>query len=103
MFWNIAQAKQHFSSVVKEAATEPQLIRNRNQTVAAVISAADYQVFEAWRNNQRSSRTLADTFAELRDLLREEGLNDGLEIPPRSDRCNPFATTLQEDDHELSG
>jgi len=37
MNWNIAQAKQHFPEVVKQAGTEPQIIYNRNTPVAAVI------------------------------------------------------------------
>jgi prevent-host-death family protein len=68
MSWNIAQAKQHFSEVVKQAAEEPQLICNRNQPIAALISAEEYAVFLDWRKTQAVGRTLADDFADLRKL-----------------------------------
>ncbi len=104
MLWNIAQAKQRFSEVVKQAACEPQLICNRSQTVAAVIGVAEYQTFDAWRRSQSASRTLADQFAELRGLLQEEGFADGLSLSPRADRVNAFAIILEEGHGEpLSG
>lgn len=102
MNWNIAQAKQRFSEVVKQAATEPQLILNRNQTVAAVVSAEDFAAFEAWRKLQSIPRTLAEEFSELRQLMQEEGFDDGLELPPREDRPNAFAEMIEEQCGELS-
>lgn len=42
MNWNIAQAKQHFSEVVKQAAEELQLIYNRRQAVTAVVGAEEF-------------------------------------------------------------
>lgn len=67
MNWNIAQAKQHFSEVVKQAAEEPQLIYNRNQAVAAVVGAAEFAAFEAWRK-AHAEPLLGEVFAELRAL-----------------------------------
>ena len=90
MPWNIAQAKQHFSEMVKKAAEEPQLIYNRNQPVAAVIDAAEFARFEEWKKAQKKPRTLTEDLAELRQLLREEGFEEGLKIPPRADRPNAF-------------
>ena len=90
MPWNIAQAKQHFSEMVKQAAAEPQLIYNRNQPVAAVIGAADYAAFEEWRKIRSKSRTLAEEFAEFRQLLQEEGYEE-LPQPARTTRTNTFA------------
>ena len=102
MNWNIAQAKQHFSEVVKQATTEPQLIYNRNQAVAAVVGAAEFAAFEEWRKAQARPRTLADEFAELRKLMQAEGFENGLELPPRSDRPNAFDEMLEEEYGELS-
>lgn len=87
MHWNIAQAMQHFSEVVKQAIRQPQLIYNRNQPVAALISADDYAAFEEWRKARAKSRTLAEEFAEFRRILQEEGY-EGLPQPPRTTRTN---------------
>jgi prevent-host-death family protein len=97
MNWNIAQAKQRFSEVVKQAAEEPQLIYNRNQPVAAVIGAEEFAAFEEWRKARSKPRTLADEFEELRQLMRAEGFEGGLELPPRSDRPNAFVEMLEEE------
>lgn len=97
MSWNIAEAKQHFSEVVKLAVAEPQAIYNRATLVAAVVGAEEYRAFEEWRHRQAPSRTLADDFAQLRQLLLEEGIADGLELPPRSERPNAFAELLDEE------
>ena len=39
MSWSIAQAKQRFSELLRQAAEAPQLIFNRERMVAAVIDA----------------------------------------------------------------
>lgn len=103
MPWNIAQAKQHFSEMVKKAAEEPQLISNRYQVVAAVIEAAEFARFEEWKKAQKKPNILAEDLAESRQLLREEGFEDGLEIPPRADRPNAFVQMLAEEYGELPG
>jgi len=103
MNWNIAQAKQRFSEVVKQAVQEPQLIYNRNQPVAALVNADDFAAFEAWRNAQaKKPCTLADEMAELQKLMQEEGFEDGLELSPRTDRANAFEERLKEEHDELS-
>lgn len=99
MPWNIAQAQQHFSDVVKQAANEPQLIYNRDQLVAAVINAENFNAFQKWQD-RTSQRTLAEEFAELRQLMWEE--NYELEIPPRTTRPNAFVSMLEEEERELS-
>ncbi|WP_058556638.1 type II toxin-antitoxin system prevent-host-death family antitoxin [Thiohalocapsa sp. ML1] len=88
MPWNIADAKQRFSEVVKQAVAEPQLIYNRKRLVAAVIDADDYEAFKAW-SEQRSAQSLADEMAELRQLMAEEDY--ALTPPPRTTRPNAFA------------
>lgn len=97
MSWSIAQAKQSFSEVVRLSVQEPQQIYNRNQWVAAVVGAEDMAAFEAWRR-QSARRSLADEFAELRQLMRED--DDVLPAPPRIDRPNAFGQMLAEEAHD---
>jgi len=97
MSWNIAQAKQHFSDVVKQSADEPQLLYNRDRLVAAVINAEQFSSFQTWRQRQ-NMKTLGEAFAELRQLIREE--NHELEIPPRTTRLNAFVAMLEEEEHD---
>ncbi len=89
MSWKIAQAKQHFSQVIRAANSEPQVIFNRNRLVAAVISGETLAHFQAWRGEQERRRPLASAFSELRSLCAEENY----EFPEvrREDRSNPFA------------
>jgi PHD/YefM family antitoxin component YafN of YafNO toxin-antitoxin module len=87
MHWKVAEAKQKFSDIVRQAAREPQLIFNRDRLVAAVVDAQTFAAFQAWRE-QEERRSLADAFAELRQIAAEEHYS--LELPPRLDRANAF-------------
>ncbi len=89
MTWNIASAKQQFSEVVRLTAEEPQAIYNRNKPVAVMVSAEDFEEFREWREQQRKP-TLLEQFAEIRAALIADGAEDGIEIPPRTDRYNPM-------------
>ena len=89
MPWNIASAKQQFSEVVRLTAEEPQAIYNRDKPVAVMMSAEEFEEFRKWREQQRRP-TLTDLFAEIRAALIAEGAEDGIEIPPRTDRYNPL-------------
>lgn len=95
MSWNIAQAKQQFSEVVRLSAEEPQAIYNRERCVAAVIDAATFAAFEAWRK-QSQRKTLGEEFAELRRIAAEEDYQ--LPELPRAatGRANAFAAMLDE-------
>lgn len=88
MTWNIANAKQRFSEVVRLSAEEPQTIYNRDRPVAVLISADDFEAFRQWRA-QRAGPTLLEQFAEIRAILAADG-QDGIELPPRTDRPSPF-------------
>ena len=46
MPWNIAQAKQRFSEVIRQTAEEPQLIYNRGHLVRSVVDAEDFEAFQ---------------------------------------------------------
>lgn len=98
MNWNIAQAKQHFSDVVKQAATEPQIIYNRNTPVAALITTeelAEYRSLKA--ASTPAKKSLLDYFSEMRQMLIDAGEENGLEIPPRVDRLNAFVEMLEQE------
>jgi prevent-host-death family protein len=97
MSWNIAQAKQQFSEVVRLSAMEPQAIYNRDTPVAAVISAKEYAQFQQWRLATQEP-TLEQQFDELRMALQEVGF-DGIEIVPRKAlaRPNAFVAALDND------
>ncbi|HEY9207857.1 MAG: type II toxin-antitoxin system Phd/YefM family antitoxin [Acidovorax soli] len=89
MTWNIASAKQQFSEVVRLTAEEPQAIYNRDKPVAVVISAEEFEEFKKWKA-ERLRPTLLELFADIRASLIAEGAQDGIEMPPRSDRYNPL-------------
>jgi prevent-host-death family protein len=95
MIWNIAQAKQQFSEVVRLAAQEPQAIYNRDKPVAVMINADDFEAFRQWRAGQHAP-TLAAQFAESRLALQQAGA-DALRIPARVDvqRPNAFVQMLE--------
>lgn len=81
MTWNIAQAKQQFSEVVRLSAKEPQAIYNRDKPVAVLINADEFKAFRQWRAGQHEP-TLAAQFAESRLALQQAGV-DALQIPAR--------------------
>jgi antitoxin (DNA-binding transcriptional repressor) of toxin-antitoxin stability system len=91
MNWKIGEAKQRFSEVVRAAEDGPQRIYHRERLVAGVVDAETLEDYLAWRD-RRGRRTVADAFAELRELLRDEP--NGLTIPEREDRENAFDELL---------
>jgi len=92
MRWNVAEAKQKFSEVVRQVTREPQFIYSRNRLVATMVDPETFQAFEAWRTQQQLS--LADAFAELRRIAAEEDYE--LEIPARWDRENTFIDVVKD-------
>ena len=81
MRWKIGEAKQRFSEVVRRAATEPQLICNRDRVVAAVVDAESAQ----WMIRQnRSRQSIAAAFEGLRALTKRERYR--LKTPARTVR-----------------
>jgi len=88
MTWNIANAKQQFSEVVRLTAEEPQAIYNRGRPVAVMVSPEEFEQFKQWKA-ERARPTMMELFDEIRAILAAEG-EDGIELPPRTDRANPF-------------
>ena len=70
MTWNIAQAKQQFSEVVRLSAQEPQAIYNRDARVAMLVNADEFEAFHQWRMAQHEP-TLTEQFEQLRLALQE--------------------------------
>jgi len=92
MRWSVSDAKQRFSTVVKSAAIEPQLIFNRDRLVAAVVDGETLEEFEEWR--RRKSASLGERLTELRRIVDEEQYV--LTVDERRDRSNAFVETLDD-------
>jgi antitoxin (DNA-binding transcriptional repressor) of toxin-antitoxin stability system len=95
MNWNIAEAKQKFSELVRAAEDEPQWIYNRDKLVAGVVPPDTLQEFLDWKTRTRRP-TIAEALGEVRRICQEEGYS--LEIPARKNRPNPFADALDDPD-----
>ena len=78
MKWSVAEAREHFSDLLRKAATETQQIYDRDRLVAAVVGPDS---FRQWSEamERTSARTLRESFAELRKLMAQEGYE--LEVP----------------------
>jgi prevent-host-death family protein len=70
--WNSAEARRRFATILKGAATEPQLVQVRGKPVGVVVS---YESF--------SQKSLARWLEELQPLHRIEG---DMDLPVRRDR-----------------
>lgn len=88
MEWKLAEAKQQFSEVVRRAATEPQVILNRDRPVAVLVAADGFADYVAWQKS-RARGTMAAALDDLVQICREEEWQ--YEAPPRVDRPNPLA------------
>ena len=91
MNWKIDEAKQKFSELLDASVAEPQLIYDQDKLVAAVVEAEIFQEFLVWQQ-QHLKPSLADAFAQLRQICTEENYN--LEVPSREDRANSFLDNL---------
>jgi Phd_YefM. len=85
--WNVGEAKQQFSEVLRRSASEPQMIYRRNQLVAAVVAVDEANAAAVTRRV-----TIGDRFAELRELLGEKSYR--LPQTRRRSRRNDFVRTL---------
>jgi antitoxin (DNA-binding transcriptional repressor) of toxin-antitoxin stability system len=85
--WNVGEAKQQFSEVLRRSETEPQLIYHRSRLVAAVVAVNETSVGAVARRV-----TIADRIREASALFRQE--NYKLPATRRRARPNSFAVTL---------
>lgn len=88
--WQVANAKAHFSAVLREAGREPQIICCRNQPRAALIDIDLYT--EMRRTCERKRPQIGELLAELREIQGTESAV--LELPPRANRGNPLEEIL---------
>jgi hypothetical protein len=96
MKWTLEEAEKQLPSIINATSLEPQLIYTQEELVAAIVDPELFEEFLNWR--QKTAKTsLSQVFKELQQLCTEE--NYTLEIPPRSDRDNPF--TEDEDESSL--
>jgi prevent-host-death family protein len=86
--WNVAEAKQRLSELLRSAAKEPQTILSRARPVAVVVDPARFEEFKAWQSARRA-RTVAEAFEELRSLAAS--VDYELPLPERRNRRNAFA------------
>jgi antitoxin (DNA-binding transcriptional repressor) of toxin-antitoxin stability system len=95
--WNVGEAKQQFSELLRRSERRPQLIYRRNRLVAAVVAIDDEKA-----SALAEPVTLADRFAEIREVFRREKAQ--LRVPVRRDRKNDFVSVLDElvDGHKRS-
>jgi hypothetical protein len=91
MKWTVAKAREHFSELLREAASEPQPIYNRDRLVGAVVGVEALEEYRAVLERKKE-RTLAESFEGLRALLADEGYE--LHLPLREDRENAFPESL---------
>ncbi len=85
--WNVGEAKQQFSEVLRRSETAPQLIYRRNRLIAAVVA-----VDEASAEAITRRRTIGERFQEARELFRSE--NYRLPEVRRRSRPDDFVRTL---------
>lgn len=95
--WQVGEAKQQFSELLRRSERQPQLIYRRNRLVAAVVAMDETKAAAL-----NEPVTLADRFDEIREVFRQEKAH--LRVPPRRDRKNDFASVLDElaDGHKRS-
>ncbi|MEL6463102.1 MAG: prevent-host-death protein [Cyanobacteria bacterium J06621_15] len=86
MAWTIEEAQEKLTELINAASSEPQLIYNKQQAVAAIIEAELFQEFLNW-HQQRRKPSLTDALTQLRQLCDEE--NYQIEI---SERKDPFTS-----------
>lgn len=99
MTWNIGQAKQQFSEVVRLCGQEPQAIYNREKPVAVLVNAAEFETFHRWRTAQHEP-SLSEQFGELRAALQEARLQ-APDIPARRAAQRPSAFVQMLDAEDL--
>lgn len=85
--WNVGEAKQQFSELLRRSEHQPQLIYRRNRLVAAVVA-----VDETKMSVIAPRVTIADRFEEARTLFQQQKVD--LPVLRRRSRRNDFVRTL---------
>ena len=83
--WKISEAKAKLSELIELGHKEPQIIMNRDNPVAVLISIEEFNKFEEFQ--QTSCRpSVGELLTELQEINLEE---DDLVTEPREDRPVP--------------
>lgn len=85
--WNVGEAKQQFSELLRRSEHQPQLIYRRNRLVAAVVAVDETKV-----SPMAPPVTIADRFEEARALFQLEKVQ--MPLLRRRSRKNEFVRTL---------
>lgn len=86
--WPVAEAKARFSHVVESARAHPQVIENRGEPVAVVLSIEEYERLRgAWEDQQPTQRW--QRFLRLSETIRKAG-GATIDTGPRGARKSPF-------------
>jgi prevent-host-death family protein len=94
MTWSISEAKAKWSALLAKARRAPQVIENRGEEVAVVVSIAEYRRLTALEHEPRQTPMQA----YLASVERLRGLDDlSLEVPPRQLTDDRPALSLAED------
>jgi len=88
MKWTIEDVQNRLTQIIDATTQEPQFIYTQDKLLVAIVDPKLFQEFLKWQQ-QMTKSPLAQAFSELKQLCIEE--NYTLEIPPRSDRPNPFS------------
>jgi prevent-host-death family protein len=90
MSWSVSEAKARLSELLSRARRGPQVIENRGEAVAVVISKQEFDRLQQLREEPRAS-PMAELLAFTQKLKQQGDL--GLELPARElgpDRPSPF-------------
>ncbi len=90
MSWSVSEAKARLSEVLARARRGPQVIENRGEPVAVVLSKQEYDRLQQLHQPPQPS-AMAELLA-LTDRLKQQG-DFELELPPRAlepERADPF-------------
>jgi prevent-host-death family protein len=87
--WSVAQAKARLSHVLQESAGAPQVIENRGEPVAVVISIEIYRATLGDPDRQSVQGAAWRKFLEQSAQFRAEG-GESLRVGKRSSRRDPF-------------
>ena len=98
MVWNVAEAKQKFSEVLRRAARSPQVVRNRNRIVGAVLGENGARAFFDFYGRKKTP--LRDALREAQVICEEE--QEDFVPPVRRDRPNPVLERRRARRHERS-
>ena len=80
MSWSVSEAKARLSEVLSRARQGPQVIENRGEAVAVVISKQEFDRLQALRAEPRPS-AMAELLSFTRKLQEQGDLE--LSLPPR--------------------